>query len=68
MRELRACGVSTPVRINEINSAAGFYRLQDKMEEAAQRAGVFRILFDEVWAVRTDGKKGVNRQTARYVS
>lgn len=50
MKELRACGIPTPLRINRIDSAEVFYRLQDIIGAAAAQTGISRILFDDVWA------------------
>ena len=50
MKHLRACGVRiTPQRIKEIDSEEQFRAIQTLFAEAARRAHVPKILFDDVW-------------------
>ena len=52
-RELRGCGINLPgTGIKHICRPNHFYNAQDRMAEAAERAGVPRICFDDVWANR----------------
>ena len=52
---LRRLGVrNLPAGINEIDTAAKFYRIQDALAIAARRAGVPRAWFDDLWLVRPD--------------
>jgi len=58
MKRLKRCGVALPVQqIKKIATAKQFYAIQDCLEEAAQRAGIPRVWFDDNWAKRVDEKE-----------
>ena len=53
IRRLRKLGVTFSFRqIRAIDSPAKFYEVQDQLEQAAARAGVPRVWFDDIWADR----------------
>lgn len=41
--------------IKEIDSAEKFFGVQDSLGEAAKKARVPRIWFDDIWGMRPDG-------------
>ena len=60
IKELKQAGVEIPFRrIKDIKSARDFYSLQEIIGDAARRARVPRIWFDDVWAVRDGGVPAV---------
>lgn len=55
LKRLRELGERPPVRqINQLDSAARYWALQDLLEDAARTVGVPRAWFDDNWGDRAD--------------
>ncbi len=55
IRRLRHCGLSLDfAKIKEVDTPQKFYSVQELLGEAAKRAGVPRIWFDDNWGDRNN--------------